>query len=59
VKAGDIALRAATVEDAVFVADLLTAVFPDDPVDPVQHEHWWRNPDGNSKNERFIGELAG
>ena len=58
-KAGDISLRAATVADAIFVADLLTAVFPDDPVDPVQHEHWWRNPDGNAKNDRFIGELAG
>ncbi|TME26629.1 MAG: GNAT family N-acetyltransferase [Chloroflexi bacterium] len=58
-KAGDIILRPAKIDDAVFAADLLTAVFPDDPVDPVQQEHSWRNPDSNAKNERFVGELAG
>ena len=58
-RAADITLRPARYEDATFVADLLTAVFPDDPVDPVQQEHWWRNPDSNTTIERYIGELAG
>ena len=58
-KAGDIALRPARIEDAAFVADLYTALFPDDPIDPVMYEHNWRSPDSNVRRERFIGELAG
>ena len=46
-------------EDAAFAADLDTAVRPDDPQDPVIYEDYWRNPDENSKIERFIGELDG
>lgn len=58
-RAADISLRPAKVEDAIFAADLWTANFPDDPMDPVQTEHWWRNPDSNAKTERFIGEIGG
>ena len=58
-KAGDITLREARIEDAAFAADLDTAVRPDDPQDPVIYEDYWRNPDENSKIERFIGELDG
>jgi GNAT superfamily N-acetyltransferase len=59
VKAGDIELRPAAIEDARFAADLETAVHPDSAQDPDQTEHWWRNPDSSAKIERFIGELAG
>jgi GNAT superfamily N-acetyltransferase len=58
-KAVDIAFREARPDDVPFVADLTTAVNPDDPEDPVQKDHWWRNPDANTRVERFIGELAG
>ena len=58
-EAGDITLREARIEDAAFVADLDTALRPEDPQDPVIYEDYWRNPDENSKIERFIGELNG
>ena len=58
-KAAEINLRRATLEDAAFVADLLTEVYPTDPQDPVQYEDYWRNPDARMKIERFIGELDG
>jgi len=59
VKAADITLREARIEDAAFVADLDTALRPEDPQDPVIYEDYWRNPDESSKVERFIGELEG
>jgi GNAT superfamily N-acetyltransferase len=59
VRAADVTLRPATPEDAAFAADLYTAVYPDDPHDPVQYEHWFRNPDTNIRIERYIGELDG
>jgi GNAT superfamily N-acetyltransferase len=58
-KAADIVFREAGPEDAAFVADVATAVNPDDPEDPVQKGHRWRHPDANTKVERYIGELAG
>jgi GNAT superfamily N-acetyltransferase len=57
--AADVRLRPARIEDAAFVADLYTAVTPDDPQDPVQYEDRWRNPDVHVRRERFIGELDG
>jgi len=59
VKAADITLREARIEDAAFAADLETALRPDNPQDPVIYEDYWRNPDAGSKIERFIGELEG
>lgn len=58
-KAADMTLRPATVEDAAFAADLETAVRPDDPQDPEQFAFWWRNPDPKERIERFIGERNG
>jgi GNAT superfamily N-acetyltransferase len=58
-KAADISLRPATPEDAAFAADLYTEIYPDDALDPKQMEHSWRNPDTQTKIERFIGELDG
>jgi GNAT superfamily N-acetyltransferase len=57
--AGDVLLREARLSDAEFVADLETAIRPDDPRDPVTLEDYWRNPEENSKFERFIGEIGG
>jgi mycothiol synthase len=59
VRAADLTLRPATVDDAAFAADLETAVHPDEPRDPVEYAHYWRNPDTNVKIERFVGELDG
>jgi GNAT superfamily N-acetyltransferase len=59
VKVADLTLREAKLSDAAFVADLETAVRPDDPRDPVTLKDYWRNPEGNAKIERFIGEIGG
>ncbi len=58
-KAGDVVLREAKLSDAEFVADLESATRPDEPRDPVVTEHYWRNPEVNTKIERFIGEIGG
>lgn len=44
-KAADLELRPATLDDARFAADLDTAVRPDDPQDPKEYAHAWRNPE--------------
>jgi GNAT superfamily N-acetyltransferase len=59
VKVADMTLRDAKLSDAEFVADLETAVRPDDPRDPVTLKDYWRNPEENAKIERFIGEVGG
>jgi GNAT superfamily N-acetyltransferase len=51
-------LREAKLADAEFVADLDTAIRPDDPRDPVTLKDYWRNPEENAKIERFIGEIG-
>jgi GNAT superfamily N-acetyltransferase len=58
-KAGDVVLREAKLSDVEFVADLEAALRPDEPRDPVVLEHYWRNPEENTKIERFIGEIGG
>ena len=58
-KVADMTLREAKLADAEFVADLETAIRPDDPRDPVTLENYWRNPEENAKIERFIGEIGG
>ena len=58
-KASDLELRPANVDDAAFAADLFTAVRPDDPQDPKDMAHNWANPDTKGVAERFIGELRG
>lgn len=52
-------LREAKLSDAEFVADLETAVRPDEPRDPVTLKEYWRNAEENAKVERFIGEIGG
>ena len=58
-KAGDLALREAQLSDAAFAADLETALRPDEPRDPIVMKDHWRNPEDNTKIERFIGEIGG
>ena len=58
-KVADMTVRPAKLADAEFVADLETALRPDDPRDPVTLEDYWRNPEENAKIERFIGEIGG
>jgi GNAT superfamily N-acetyltransferase len=59
VKVADMNLREATLADAEFVADMETAIRPDDPRDPVTLKDYWRNPEENARIERFIGEIDG
>jgi mycothiol synthase len=56
---GDMRLREATLADAEFVADMDTAIHPDDPRDPVTLEEYWRNPEQHIRIERFIAEIGG
>ncbi len=58
-KVADMTLREAKLSDAEFVADMETAVRPDDPRDPITLKDYWRNPEENATIERFIGEIGG
>ena len=55
----DMTVRPAKLSDAEFVADLETAIRPDDPRDAIIMKEVWRNPEENTKIERFIGEVGG
>src|SRR4029079_12847898 len=59
VKIGDMTLREAKLSDAEFVADMETAIRPDDPRDPVTLKDYWRHPEETAKIERFIAEIGG
>jgi hypothetical protein len=59
VKVADMTVRPAKLSDAEFVADVETAIRPDEPRDPVSLKDYWRNPEENAKVERFIGEIGG
>ena len=58
-KVADMTLRETKLADAEFVADMETALRPDEPRDPVTLKNYWRNPEENAKIERFIGEVGG
>ena len=47
-------LRPATLDDAPLVADLETAIHPDDPRDPVMMRFWWSHHEANEKAYRLI-----
>jgi GNAT superfamily N-acetyltransferase len=59
VNVADMTLREAKLADAEFVADMDTAIRPDEPRDPVTLKDYWRNPEENAKVERFIAEIDG
>ena len=57
-KAADLELRPATLDDAAFVADVDTAVFPDDPEDPQMLRHYWTMWAPDSTVERFVASRS-
>lgn len=57
--AADLTLRPATLDDAAFVADMWTALRPEEPEDPVMTRYWWEHPWDDGVWERFIAEGAG
>ncbi|HEY8785707.1 MAG TPA: GNAT family N-acetyltransferase [Candidatus Limnocylindria bacterium] len=50
----ELAFRPANVEDAAFAADVMTAVTPSSPWDPVSLGYWWAQPDEFMKFARFV-----
>ncbi|MBI2773672.1 MAG: hypothetical protein HYX56_04165, partial [Chloroflexi bacterium] len=54
-----LALRTAALDDAAFVADMFTALWPDEPEDPVMTRHFWEHPWDEGKWERWIGAQNG
>jgi GNAT superfamily N-acetyltransferase len=57
--AADLALRPATLDDARFVADLWTALYPDSAEDPVLTRYWWEHPWDDGKWDRYVAVLGG
>jgi GNAT superfamily N-acetyltransferase len=58
-KVADMTLRLATLDDAAFVADILTERHPDDPEDPQLMRHWWTVQDPDATVERFVASASG
>ena len=58
-KVADLELRPATLDDAAFVADVDTAVSPDDSQDPTMLRHYWTMVEPESTVERFIATHGG
>jgi RimJ/RimL family protein N-acetyltransferase len=52
-------LRPVTIEDAPLVADLETAISPDDPRDPVMMAFWWNDRSHVEKAARWINVSDG
>ena len=52
--AKDLAFRPATPDDAAFAADVMSAVSPETPWDPVSLRYWWSQPDEFQEVVRFI-----
>ncbi len=52
--AEQLAFRTATPDDAPFAADVMTALFPRSPWDPVSLRYWWSQPDESMEIARFI-----
>jgi len=59
VKVADLTLRPATLDDAAFVADVLTEAHPGDPEDPQLMRHWWTIQDPEATVERFVAAVGG
>lgn len=55
-RAGDLELRLATLDDSALVADIDTEANPDEPEDAKMVRHWWsmRVTDKGRRSERFI-----
>jgi RimJ/RimL family protein N-acetyltransferase len=57
--APDLTLRPATLDDAVFAADMETAVRPQEPQDPVMTRYWWEHPWDDGVWRRYVVERDG
>jgi RimJ/RimL family protein N-acetyltransferase len=55
----ELRLTAATPGDAAFVADVLTAVRPSAPVDPISLTYWWAQVDERIEFLRFVVTRGG
>lgn len=53
-RAADLSLRPATLDDAAFVADLYTALDPDEPNDPVLLRYQWENAPADHVIQRLL-----
>lgn len=58
-KIADLELRPATLDDATFVADMHTALRPDDPDDPAGMRHWWKIEASDNVVERWVATHDG
>lgn len=60
-RAGDLELRAATLDDAAIVADIDTEAHPDEVEDPQMIRHWWSMvaSDKGHRSARFIAMRDG
>lgn len=56
---GELVFRPATLDDVPAVADLTTALFPDEPSDPALERHWWETEEAGWVVERFAIERGG
>jgi len=50
----ELTFRPATPDDAPFAADVMTALFPRSPWDPVSLRYWWSQPDESMEIARLI-----
>ncbi len=55
----ELTFRAATLDDAAFAADVMTALWPDNPHDPVVARHWWAYQSPTWVERRFVVECGG
>lgn len=55
----ELVLRPAGIDDAAFVADVLTAARPDDPEDPVVTRYRWEHPNDDVAWERSVVAVNG
>jgi len=52
--AQELTFRPATPDDAPFAADVMTALFPRSPWDPISLRYWWSQPDESMEITRLI-----
>jgi GNAT superfamily N-acetyltransferase len=56
---GELEFRDATLDDAIFSADVQTLVFPERPTDPVVERYWWAQPDDTFVSRRWVIQRRG
>ena len=56
---GELEFRPATLDDAEFFSDVVSAVNPERPTDPVVERYWWAQPEITYLTKRFIVSRSG